>query len=222
MPCSPRKARLLLKQNKAIVVKKTPFTIRLLYGTSGYKQSITLKVDSGSKGIGLSCVCKPLKKELYSGEVALRNDIVDLLSTRRELRRTRRNRKTRYRKPRFNNRVSTKKEGWLAPSINQKIETHLTCVKQLHEILPITKNIVETASFDIQKIKNPTIQGIEYQQGDMLDFWNTREYVLFRDNHTCQCCKGKSKSTDTLSPASIASLACGHSRIGRPMLIEFL
>lgn len=53
--------------------------------------------------------------------------------------------------------------------------------------------MVETASFDIQKIKNPDIQGAEYQQGDQLEFWNVREYVLFRDGHTCQCCKGKSK-----------------------------
>ena len=63
------------------------------------------------------------------------------------------------------------------------------------KILPVTKIIVETASFDIQKIKNPEIEGEEYQHGDQLDFWNVREYVLFRDGHTCQCCKGKSKDT---------------------------
>ena len=197
MPCSPRKARLLLKQNKAIVVKQTPFTIQLLYGTSGYTQPITLKVDSGSKGIGISCVCNTTKKELYSGEVELRNDIVELLSTRRELRSARRNRKTRYRKPRFLNRKASKQQGWVAPSINQKIDTHISCIKQVYGLLPISKLIVETASFDIQKIKNPTISGKEYQQGDMLDFWNVREYVLFRDGHTCQCCKCKPKKSDT-------------------------
>ena len=148
-------------------------------------------IDAGSKHIGVSATTE--SKVLYEADVELRNDIVDLLSIRRQNRRTRRNRKTRYRKPRFNNRVSIKKEGWLAPSIRQKIENHLTVVRKVHEILPITKIIVETASFDIQKIKNPGISGVEYQQGEQLDFWNVREYILWRDGHVCQCCKGKSK-----------------------------
>ena len=121
----------------------------------------------------------------------MRNEIVDLLSTRRENRRTRRNRKTRYRKPRFDNRE--RGDGWLAPSVQNKVDTHLTVIRRVHEILPITKIIVEVAAFDIQKIKNPEIEGVEYQQGEQLGFWNVREYVLFRDGHTCQCCKGKSK-----------------------------
>ena len=191
MPCSCRKARILLKQNKATIVKRTPFTIKLINGSSGYKQEITLGVDAGSKFIGLSATTKT--KELYAAEVELRNDIVSLLSTRRELRTSRRNRKTRYREARFNNRISSKKPGWLAPSIEHKIQTHIQVIDNLHKILPISKIIVEVASFDIQKIKNPEISGIEYQEGDQLDFWNVREYVLFRDNHICQCCKGKSK-----------------------------
>jgi len=99
----------------------------------------------------------------------------------------------RYRKARFDNRVKRKKKGWLAPSVEHKIQTHFTMIKKVFEILPISKIIVEVASFDIQKIKHPDIQGKEYQQGEQLDFWNIREYVLFRDNHTCQHCKGKSK-----------------------------
>ena len=153
-------------------------------------QDITLGVDAGSKHIGLSATTK--EKELYAADVELRNDIVDLLSTRRQNRRTRRNR-LRYRKPRFNNRVHSKKNGWLAPSVEQKIQTHFKVVEDIHKLLPITKIVVETASFDIQKIKNPEIHNEEYQQGEQLEFWNVREYVLFRDNHTCQCCKGKSK-----------------------------
>lgn len=185
------KVRRLLQQGKAKVVKRTPFTIQLLYDTTSYIQPITLGVDSGSKHIGLSATTKD--RELYASEVMLRNDITNLLSTRREMRRARRNRKTRYRKARFNNRVHSKHKGWLAPSIEQKIQCHLTVIAQAHTILPITKIIVETASFDIQKIKNPTISSSEYQQGEQLGFWNVREYVLFRDDHTCQCCKGKSK-----------------------------
>lgn len=191
MPCKPRKARILLRDGKAKVVKKIPFTIQLIYGSSGYTQDVSLGVDAGSKHIGISVTTD--KSVLFEADVELRNDIVDNLSTRREARKTRRNRKTRYRKPRFNNRKKSKKSGWLAPSIRQKIETHLSIVDTVNKILPITKIIVETASFDIQKIQNPDISGKEYQEGEQLDFWNVREYVLYRDNHTCQCCKGKSK-----------------------------
>ena len=190
MPCKEAKARKLLKENKAKIYKKEPFTIQLLFMCENQTQDITLGVDAGSKHIGLSATTK--EKELYAADIELRNDIVDLLSARRQNRRTRRNR-LRYRKPRFNNRVHSKKNGWLAPSVKQKIQTHFKVVEDIHKLLPITKIVVETASFDIQKIKNPEIHNEEYQQGEQLEFWNVREYVLFRDNHTCQCCKGKSK-----------------------------
>lgn len=157
------KVRKLLKDGKAKVIKRCPFTIQLLYDSTHYVQPVSLGIDAGSKHIGLSATTK--EKELYASDVELRNNIVDLISTRREYRRTRRNRKTRYRKVRFNNRVSTKKKGWLAPSIRQKIETHLTVVDKVHQILPISKIIVETASFDIQKIKNPDIKGKRLSRG---------------------------------------------------------
>lgn len=183
------KVRRLLRDKKAKVLKRCPFTIQLLYKTLNVTQDITLGIDAGSRHVGLSATTD--KKELYAAEVELRNDIVDLLSTRRQYRRSRRNRKTRYRKPRFENRK--RGDRWLAPSVQNKIDTHLTVVRRVHEILPIAKIVVEVASFDIQKIKNPDIKGTDYQQGEQLGFWNVREYVLFRDGHTCQCCKGKSK-----------------------------
>lgn len=183
------KVRILLKNKKAKVIKRCPFTIQLLYDTTNYTQDITLGVDSGSKHIGLSATTR--SKVLFESDVELRNDIVNLLSIRRQNRRTRRSHKTRYRKPRFNNR--RRKKGWLAPSVQNKVDSHLTVIRKVHEILPITKIIAEVASFDIQKIKNPTISGTEYQQGEQLGFWNVREYVLSRDGHICQCCKGKSK-----------------------------
>ena len=191
MPCKSSKARRLLKSNKAKVIRTEPFTIQLLYESSGYKEDITLGIDAGSKHIGVSATTKD--KELYAADVELRNDIVEKLSTRRQYRRNRRNRKTRYREPRFLNRVHSKHKGWLAPSIENKINTHLKVVREVHKILPITKIIVETASFDIQKIQNPEISGVDYQHGDQLGFWNVREYVLHRDNHQCQNCHGKSK-----------------------------
>lgn len=183
------KVRRMLRGGKAKVVHRCPFTIQLMYEADTNTQSITLGVDAGSKHIGVSATTG--RKVLYEADVELRNDIVDLMSTRRELRRSRRNRKTRYRKPRFNNR--RKQEGWLAPSVDHKVQSHLTVVGKACKILPISKIVVEVASFDIQKIKNPDISGEEYQQGDQLNFWNVREYVMFRDGHTCQCCKGKSK-----------------------------
>lgn len=183
------KVRHLLKDGKAKIINRCPFTIQLLYSSTNYIQPISLGIDAGSKHIGISATTK--RKELYSADVEVRNDIVNLLSTRRQNRRARRNRKTRYRKPRFNNRK--RGGGWLAPSVRQKIQTHLTVVENVHKILPVTNIVIEVASFDIQKIKNPDICGTDYQQGEQLDFWNVREYVLFRDGHICQCCKGKSK-----------------------------
>ena len=190
MPTSRHgKVRRMLQSGQAKVVNRCPFTIQLNYESGHQIQEISLGIDAGSKHIGVSATTKA--KVLYEADVELRNDMVELLSSRRELRRGRRNRKTRYRKPRFQNRK--RNEGWLAPSIRQKIETHMTVISKVCKILPIRKIIVETASFDIQKIRNPEIQGAEYQQGEQLGFWNVREYVLTRDNHTCQCCHGKSK-----------------------------
>ena len=190
MPCKEAKARHLLRDDKAKVVRKEPFTIRLKFPCDNIVQDVTLGVDTGSKHIGLSATTE--KKELFSAEVELRTDIVKLLASRREQRRTRRNR-LRYRACHFLNRVRTKKDGWLAPSVRSRLETHLQVVAKVTRILPVSKIVVETASFDIQKIKNPDIQSEEYQQGEQLGFWNVREYVLTRDGHICQNCKGKSK-----------------------------
>ena len=184
------KVRQLLKDKKAVVINTCPFTIKLMYKTSDYKQEIVLGVDAGTKHVGLSATTK--SKELYSGEVILRNDIVELLSTRRESRRTRRNR-LRYRKPRFENRVKSKRLGWVAPSVRHRIDAHIRIINNVCSILPVSRVIVEVAQFDTQKIKNPDISGNEYQEGDQLGFWNVREYVLARDGHKCQHCKGKSK-----------------------------
>ena len=184
------KVRRLLKSGLAHVVRRIPFTIQLDYDTTDFTQPITLGIDTGSKHIGVSATTTD--KELYAADIELRNDIVDKLSTRREQRRTRRNR-LRHRKPRFDNRISSKKKGWLAPSIENKVYTHMSVVKNVCKILPVFNIVVETASFDMQKIKHHDIQGEEYQQGEQLGFWNVREYVLWRDGHVCQHCHGKSK-----------------------------
>ena len=189
MPTTPARARKMLRNNKAVVAIRTPFTIKLLVKTKEYTQPITLGVDAGSKIVGISATTE--KEELYSAEAVLRNDIVGLLADKRQYRRTRRNR-LRYRKARFLNRKKSK--GWLAPSVQHKINSHLCLVAEIHKLLPITKIIVEVAAFDIQKIKNPEVQGVEYKHGEQLGFWNVREYVLWRDNHQCQQCKFKNKA----------------------------
>ena len=183
------RVRRMLKAGLATVAMRCPFTIKLVKETGCVIQPISLGIDAGSKHIGVSATTED--QVLYESDVELRNDIVDLLSSRRELRRGRRNRNTRYRKVRFDNR--RRHDGWLAPSVNEKVNSHLTVVRRVMTILPISKVTVEVASFDIQKIKDPTVEGAGYQQGEQLNFWNVREYVLFRDNHTCQCCKGKHK-----------------------------
>lgn len=191
MPCSHAKARHLLDAGKAKVKKRTPFTIQLLYGSTGYTQKVILGVDAGSKTIGLSCGTKD--KELFSGEVIPRNDVVEKLSTRREFRCARRNRKTRYRQPRFNNRVKNKYKGWLAPSVEVKIQEHITVIKRICNLLPVSKVIVEGAEFDLQLIKaveagKPVPQGEDYQKGEMLGHYNVRQYVLWRDGYKCSHC----------------------------------
>jgi N6-L-threonylcarbamoyladenine synthase len=191
MPTTPPKARILLKRGKAKVVKRTPFTIQLLYGSSGYRQHITLGVDSGYEHIGLSAVTE--KQELFSAEVLLRKDVSKLLTERRMYRKTRRSRKTRHRKCRFLNRIEKFKRNPLAPSIQHKLDSHIRIIQKVISILSVTKIVIETANFDIQRIKNPSIRGNQYQKGDQLGFDNVRAYVLHRDGHICQHCKGCSK-----------------------------
>ena len=180
------KVRRLLRDGLAVVVNREPFTIKLLYDSSTFVQQITLGVDAGYEFIGLSATTTT--KELFSAEVRLRTDIVKLLAARRESRRARRNR-LRYRAPRFNNRHHAK----FSPSTEQRINSHLAAISKVCSILPIAKTVIEVAQFDTQKIKNPSIEGEAYQQGEQLGFWNVREYVLVRDMHQCQYCKGKSK-----------------------------
>ena len=185
------KVRRLLNSHLAKVVKRCPFTIQLLYQSTKEIQPVSLGVDAGSKHIGLAATTE--QKVLYQEELTPRNDVVKLLSAKRACRHSRRNRKTRYRKPRFNNRVHSKHKGWLAPSIEVKIQEHITAIKNICKILPASEIHVETAEFDLQRLKameeGKTFPvGTDYQLGEQYDFYNTRQYVLHRDGYTCQCC----------------------------------
>ena len=184
MPCSPCKARKLLRSGKARILHKTPFTIKLVYGSAGYKQEIIAGLDSGSVTIG--CAATANGKVLYQSEVNLRNDISSKMQQRASFRRTRRGRKTRYRQARFNNRSASTKKGRLPPSLKSKLNSHLREIQFVESILPITQWKFELASFDIHKITNPSISGKNYQNGPLKDFYNVKQYVLNRDNYKCQ------------------------------------
>ena len=195
MPCKPAKAKKLLRAGKAKVVRKMPFTIKLLYGSSGYKQHVTAGMDSGSKVIGCAAVAN--SKVLYQSQAALRQDVSRKMEQRAMYRRTRRGRKCRYRKARFLNRGASIVKGRLAPSIRSKLNSHLRERNFVQSILPVSHWKVETASFDIHKITNPDVSGKGYQQGSQKDFYNLKAYVLHRDGHKCQS-KQKGKHSEKL------------------------
>lgn len=189
MPCSAGKARKLLDAGQAKMLSRPPFVIKLLYGSSGYKQPVTLSVDSGSKVIGVAATGNG--KTLYASEVTNSSDIHEKLSQRASSRRTRRGRKLRYRKARWANRKRPK--GWLTPTMRSKVQSHIREIEFVRRILPIIRTIIETASFDIHKIVNPDVSGDGYQQGRQKDFYNLKQFVLSRDGHFCQKCSGKKK-----------------------------
>jgi RRXRR protein/HNH endonuclease len=189
MPCTQSKARLLLKEGKAKIYCYKPFTIQLNCATGETVQDVHIGIDSGAKYVGIAIISE--NKVLIKGEIELRSDIKELLTTKKTYRRSRRNRKTRYRKPRFQNR--TRKNGWLPPSIQSRIDNQISWINKIKSLLPNPKVIIEVGKFDAQKIINPSIEGEEYQQGDTYGFWNDRYYIFCRDNYKCQICKGKSK-----------------------------
>lgn len=193
MPTTPQKARKLLKQNKAKIINYKPFTIQLLYATGEAKQPINLGIDLGAKHIGLAIQSE--NKVITKGEIELREDIKSLLDTRRQYRRGRRHRKTRYRKPRFDNRKRSK--GWLPPSIQSRIDNTFMWIDKFTNLLPNPKVSIEVGKFDIAKMINPKIEGVDYQKGQTYGYYDVRYYVFARDSYTCQVCKKKGKILQT-------------------------
>ena len=189
MPCTEAKARHLLKQHRARRVRNTPFTIRLKSVVDGHVQPVSLGVDPGYRHIGLSATTDD--RVLFEAVAECRTDIPKLMEKRRSLRRSRRNRKTRYREPRFNNRVHSKHHGWLAPSVEQRIGYHIYLIDFVCRLLPISSITVEEAKFDTHKIQNPYIEGVGYQRGPQYGFENVKEYVRCRDGYKCRKCGSK-------------------------------
>lgn len=195
MPCSCAIARLLLKEGKAKIKRRTPFTIKLLVQEDPtYTQPLTLGVDTGSSVIG-SAVADAQGNVVYLSEVTVRNDIANAMKARARYRRDRRNRKTRYRKTRWLNRRNSIRTDRFSPTMKSKIDAHLREIRFVQSLLPIGRIILETGTFDPHALKNPEVlrQKWLYQKGVNYGFANTKAYVLTRDSYSCQQCQGKSK-----------------------------
>ena len=195
MPCSSVIARLLLKQGKAKVKRRTPFTIKLLYKTdTEYVQPLTHGLDSGSSKVG-SAVSDEKGNIVYMSQIEIRNDVSKKMQQRSKYRRNRRNRKTRYRKARWLNRKNSMKTDRFSPTMTSKINAHVKEMKFAQSLLPISKTIIETATFDPHALKNPAVLTNKwlYQKGINYGYANTKAYVLTRDGYCCQHCKGKTK-----------------------------
>ncbi len=184
-PTHPAKARKLLDAGLAAVYRSYPFTIILRRKVNNVNPSkLQLKIDPGARTTGISLLYNNLV--IWAAELAHRGEQIKLrLLERRAIRRSRRNRKTRYRKPRFLNRK--RPDGWLPPSLEHRVLTTMTWVKRLIKLCPIGSIATELVKFDLQKMQNPEISGTEYQQGTLYQY-EVREYLLEKFNRTCAYC----------------------------------
>ena len=247
MPTTPRKARIILKEGRAVIVRKKPFTIKLLYKTGSTSQPVEIGIDTGSQHIGVAIVSEG--KVLEKSEYELRSSMEkrELIKARAEFRGNRRYRKTRYRHPKYKYHTkrtyhaapvkrkkaviedgvkktitveshwakektgftSDRPEGWLPPSIQSKTDHHVRIINNHKEALPLNTHLtIEIARFDIAKIKNPDIQGEEYQFGALYQYENVKAYVFSRDNYTCKICGAKGGATR--KDGSRVKLICHH------------
>jgi 5-methylcytosine-specific restriction endonuclease McrA len=233
MPCHPARARKLLRQGKAAVFRRYPFTIILKERVGGEVQTTQLKVDPGSRQTGVALVMedKRGKRVVWAGVIEHRGQAIRLaLQSRAALRRNRRQRKTRYRPARFDNR--RRKEGWLPPSLQSKIENILTWAGRLSRLSPISSLSMELVKFDTQMMQNPEVSGVEYQQGELAGY-EVREYLLEKWGHQCVYCGAKEVplevehllprargGSNRVSNLTLACHACNHAK-GTQTAAEF-
>ncbi len=234
MPCHPARARELLREGKAAVFRRFPFTIILRERLGGDRQNITAKSDPGSKATGLALVAAFNRglTVIWAAELAHRGQAIRAsLKSRSDVRRNRRNRKTRYRVPRFDHR--TRSAGWLPPSILHRVATVITWFKRLMRCVPITDANMERVRFDMQAMQNPEISGAEYQQGTLFGY-EVREYLLEKWMRTCAYCDAENVpleidhvhprglgGSDRVSNLAIACHDCNQAK-GKKPLASFL
>ena len=190
-PMHPGRARLLLKRGKASVYRMYPFTLILKRVVEQPEvMPLRVKLDPGSKTTGIAIVDDSSGEVVFAAELTHHGQAIkSALDDRRGVRRKRRQRKTRYRKPRFNNRKN-KKKGWLPPSLESRISNILTWVERLSRYCPITAISMELVKFDLQQMENPEVSGVQYQQGTLLGY-EIREYLLEKWKRQCSYCAAK-------------------------------
>ena len=228
MPTTPRRARLWLKTKRARVVRREPFTVQLRFETTTYIQPATVGVDTGSKTVGIAATTNGAV--VFQAEMHLRTDITEKLTQRQMYRRNRRARKTRYRPARFVNR--RRRSRWLPPSLHSKAEATVKAVRFIASFLPVGRVSVEVGSFDTQRMQNPEIADLEYQQGELQGYL-LREYVLEKWQRKCAYCGAGAipleiehivpKSRGGSNRASNLALACHacNQRKGQQTAAEF-
>lgn len=187
MPCSQRKARLLLKEGKAKIIGYKPFTIQLLSPTGESTQDVHVGVDTGAKHIGVAVTSED--KVFAKGEVQLREGIHEKMTARSALRNSRRSRNLRYRPDRFLNRKRA--DNWLPPTIKSKVDATYKWIDKFCRLVPSPTLHIEVANFDLSKIVEQ--DSLDYQNS----YYNKKYYIFARDNYTCQCCKKSNKKLRT-------------------------
>ncbi len=246
MPCSEKRARLLLERGRAVVHRMVPFTIRLkdrLVRESAL-QPVRLCIDPGSRVTGMALVRETEHAHPATGEIQRERVVLALfelfhrghlirkqMDQRRAFRRGRRSRKTRYRAPRFDNR--RRPNGWLPPSLKHRVDTTMTWVRRLCRWTPVTGISTELVRFDTQKLQNPEIAGIKYQQGELFGY-EVREYLLEKWGRQCAYCGAKNvpleiehivprsrDGTDRVSNLTLACRNCNEAK-GNQDVREFL
>ena len=237
-PCTPARARMLLRKGKAAVYRREPFTIILKYGIEEPVPPVELRIDSGSRTTGIALVgkCKKGDQVVWACELEHRGLAVrDALTSRRAIRRGRRNRHTRYRQPRFNNR--TRPAGWLPPSLMSRVNNVVTWSGKILALAPVASIAVETVRFDTQALQNPEISGIDYQRGTLFGY-EVREYLLEKWGRKCAYCGAENvqleiehivpkkpirgpHGTDRISNLTIACVPCNEDKGNKP-IEEFL
>ncbi len=237
MPCGPARARKLLKAGRARVHKLQPFTIRIVDRSlaDSVVQTVVVKVDPGSKETGIAVVREDEEEThhaLYFINLKHRGAAIrDALTSRRQLRRGRRRRNLRYRAPRFLNR--SKPKGWLPPSLQHRVDTTLSWVNRLRRLAPVSGIAQELVKFDTQRMQNPEISGVEYQQGELAGY-ELKEYLLEKFGRRCVYCaksgvplnvehivpKARGGS-NRLSNLAIACVECNQKKGAKP-IEEFL
>jgi len=235
MPCHPARARELLRKGKAAVYRMQPFTIILKFRAEGVVQDIEFKVDPGSKTTGIALVADFEKRGptvIWAANLSHRGAAVHAnLESRRSLRGGRRGRRTRYREARFNNRTRQANCGgkWLAPSIKSRVDNVAVWYGRLNKLAPISEAHIETVRFDTQKMVNPEISGVEYQQGTLTGY-EVREYLLEKFDRTCAYCGKKDVplqiehiqpkalgGSDRTSNLTIACRPCNEKKAAKPV-----